>query len=238
LLEGTAISQDGKPFKTETDIENELLDVFRQRDKINLVYVSGQNIDRLVSTFRACKRLNKIMVVDVYVATILKQLSRYALIPYPSPDFANLRVMFPYHTSRRLTRQGNESILYQFKDYKITKDEISKQADKVVMTIRPSMQKDLERIKNIDGGNLIYSMWEGYLQKPHTKKFINCLVNRGFTMHNIHTSGHADTHTLRQLAEAIKPKTIVPIHTFGAGLYKSIFSSPVTELNDGVNMSV
>ncbi len=238
LLEGTAISQEGKPFKTETDIENELLDVFRQRDKINLVYVSGQNIDRLVSIFRACKRLNKLMVVDVYVATILKELSKFASIPYPSTGFANLRVMFPYHTSRRLTRQGNQEILYQFKDYKITKEEIGKRADKVVMTIRQSMQKDLERIKHIDGGNLIYSMWEGYLQKPHTKQFIDSLTSRGFTMQNIHTSGHADTQTLKLMVEAMKPQTIVPIHTFGAGLYKSIFSSSVTELNDGEVMSL
>ncbi len=146
--------------------------------------------------------------------------------------------MFPYHTSRRLTRQGNENILYQFKDYKITKEEIGKQADKVVMTIRPSMQKDLERIKNIDGGNLIYSMWEGYMQKPHTKQFIDYLASRGFTMQNIHTSGHADTQTLQLMVEAMKPQTIVPIHTFGAGLYKSIFSSSVTELNDGEIMSL
>ncbi|TVR38254.1 MAG: MBL fold metallo-hydrolase [Bacteroidia bacterium] len=86
--------------------------------------------------------------------------------------------------------------------------------------------------------NLIYSMWEGYLQKPHTKQFIDSLTSRGFTMQNIHTSGHADTQTLKLMVEAMKPQTIVPIHTFGAGLYKSIFSSPVIELNDGEVMSL
>ena len=37
------------------------------------------------------------------------------------------------------------------------------------------MQKVLEHISGIDGGNIIYSMWEGYLQKPNTKKFIDYL---------------------------------------------------------------
>jgi len=100
----------------------------------------------------------------VYVAKILKELSTYAKIPYPSKEFENLRVMFPYYISKRLKNEGNKTILYQFKDYKITKEEISEQSDKIVMLVRPSMQKDLEHITGIDGGNLIYSMWEGYLQ--------------------------------------------------------------------------
>ncbi len=238
LLEGTAISEDNTLFKTELEIENELLERFRKRDRINLTYVSGQNIDRLVSIFRACKRLNKTMVVDVYVATILKELSKFASLPHPSPVYSNVRVMFPFHTSRKLSRQGDASILYQFRDYKITKDEIGKQAGDIVMLVRPSMQKDLEHIEGIEGGNLIYSMWEGYLEKPHTRQFIDYLTGRGYTMYAIHTSGHADTQTLRQMVEAMQPKTIVPIHTFGSSLYKSTFSSPVTELNDGEVMSV
>ena len=76
-------------------------------------------------------------------------------------------------------------------------------------------------------------MWEGYMKKPDTKKFIEYFENRGFAIHRIHTSGHADINTLKQMVEAIKPKNIVPIHTFNAGDYKNIFSVPVVELKDG-----
>jgi len=232
LLEGTTISRDKKPFKTEPEIENELVEVFKQQGKINLIYTSGQNIDRLTSIYRACKRTGKIFVVDVYVAKVLKELSKYAGIPYPSERFENLKVMFPYFTSRRLKNDGNEKILYQFKKYKITKEEISNQSDKIVMIVRPSMQKDLEHISRIDGGNLIYSMWEGYLQKSGTMKFVDYLTNRKFTLHKIHTSGHADTKTLKKMVEAIKPKNIVPIHTFEGDKYKDIFNEPIIELKD------
>jgi len=172
-------------------------------------------------------------VVDVYVATILKELSKYAKIPYPSKEFENLKVMFPYFTSRRLKNEGLEQILYQFKNFKITKEEISNQPDKIVMVVRPSMQKDLENINEIDGGNLVYSMWEGYLQKSDTMKFLDYLINRNFTVHKIHTSGHADTETLKQMVEAVKPKNIVPIHTFSGSEYKNIFSFKVIEIKDG-----
>lgn len=232
LLEGTTIGRDNKPFKTEPEIENELIEVFKQQGKINLIYTSGQNIDRLTSIYRACKRTGKIFVVDVYVAKVLKELSKYAGIPYPSENFENLKVMFPFFTSRRLKNEGNEKILYEFKKFKITKEEISNQSEKIVMIVRPSMQKDLENINGIEGGNFIFSMWEGYLQKSGTMKFVDYLTNRKFTLHKIHTSGHADTKTLKKMVEAIKPKNIVPIHTFEGDKYKDIFNEPILELKD------
>ena len=94
------------------------------------------------------------------------------------------------------------------------------------------MQKDLESITGLEGGNLIYSMWEGYLKKPDTKKFIEYLENRGCTIHNIHTSGHADIDTLKKMIEAIKPKNIVPIHTFNGADYSKIFNYPIVLLKD------
>lgn len=238
LLEGTTIGRESKPFKTETEIENEFVKVFQEQNKINLVYSSGQNIDRIVSVYKACKRTNKILVVDVYVAKILKELSMFAKIPFPSKEFEKLKVMFPYYTSKRLTKEGNEKILYEFKQYKFTKEQISEQSNEIVMFVRPSMQKDLENISNLDGGNLTYSMWEGYLQKSGTKDFLDYLISRNFTIHKIHTSGHADTATLKKMVEAIKPKNIVPIHTFSGSDYARIFNVPIVELNDGETISI
>lgn len=234
LMEGTTLGrQSDERFKTEDEIEEELVELFKQPAKINLIYTSGQNIDRLVSIYKACKSTGKTMVVDVYVAYVLTELSKYSAIPYPSDGFPNLKVVFAYNTSNRLKNTGNEDVLWSYKKYKITKDEISQQPEKIVMLVRPNMQKDLEKINNIEGGNLIYSMWEGYLDKPDTQKFISYLEKRNFTMYNIHTSGHADTEALKQMVNAINPKFIVPIHTFKASDYKNHFSQPVVELNDG-----
>ena len=64
-------------------------------------------------------------------------------------------------------------------------------------------------------------------------EFVDYLTNRKFTLHKIHTSGHADTNTLKKMVEAIKPKNIVPIHTFEGDKYKDIFDKPIVELKDG-----
>lgn len=233
LLEGTSLGRWEKSFKNELIIENDLKKVFEIDGKSNIVYTSGQNIDRLVSIYKAATKTNKILIVDVYVATILKELSGFARIPYPSKVFDNVKVMFPYFTSKRLASQGDEKILYQFKNYKIKKEEISKNPYNYVIIVRPSMQPDLDHIAGIDGGNFIYSMWEGYKEKTVTKKFLDYFKSRGFSIFDIHTSGHADLATLQQMVEAIKPKSIVPIHTFNGEDYKRFFPSPILLLNDG-----
>ncbi len=233
LLEGTSIGRTGKPFLHEADVENELASVFKESGKSNLVYTSGQNIDRLVSIYRACIRTGKVLVVDVYVATILKGMSRFAKIPYPSKDYKSLMVIYARYSSNHAADQGNMKILYQFKNYKITREEINNQPDQYVIIVRPSMKRDLEGITGIDGGNLVYSMWEGYMKKPTTRQFLEYFRQRKYSIHNIHTSGHADIETLKQMVEAIKPKNILPIHTFNAADYTNIFGKHVILMNDG-----
>ena len=99
------------------------------------------------------------------------------------------------------------------------------------------MKYDLEHIPNIEGGNLIYSMWRGYEKKKGTKEFIDYLKSRNFTVNHIHSSGHADLPTLEKMVNAIAPKKLVPIHTFNSSDYKNIFNVPVKELKDGEVLS-
>jgi ribonuclease J len=228
---------EGRPHysrdKTESDIEHDMADLFSNSDGINLVYTSGQNIDRLVSIYRSCKRTDKIFVVDVYTATVLKTLSEFAALPYPSKNFSDLRVFFPFYLCKRLVNENNEKLMYQFRHYKITKESIAEQLNRIVMLVRPSMKLDLDHIPSNDGGNLIYSLWEGYLQNDSTRRFIQYLEGRGVTLHKIHTSGHADIDTLKDMASAINSKCIVPVHTFRGDDYQKHFTTPVKRLQDG-----
>ena len=94
------------------------------------------------------------------------------------------------------------------------------------------MKANVEKII-VDKGVLVYSMWEDCMENKSNLDFINYLKNRNFTLKQIHTSGHADRHTLKRMVEAIKPKHIVPMHTFEGDKYQEIFDYPVVRLQDG-----
>lgn len=233
LLEGTTISRAIKNSPTESEIETEFVNTFKASKGINLIYTSGQNIDRLVSIYRACKRTGKTLAIDFYIANVLKELSEFAAIPYPSNNFPEIKVFFPYRLSRMISNRGNKRLLYRFKDYKITKEQIGEQFDKTVMTVRPSMLNDFEYIKGLEKGIFIYSMWDGYKKEKTTKEFIDFLVGKGMTEKTIHTSGHADGDALKRMVEVLKPKNLVPIHTFEGDKYEKIFTgTKVLRIND------
>ena len=40
------------------------------------------------------------------------------------------------------------------------------------------------------------------------------------------------------MVQAIKPKNIVPIHTFSGSVYKKIFATSIIELTDGETRSI
>ena len=53
------------------------------------------------------------------------------------------------------------------------------------------------------------------------------------TEKQIHTSGHADRDALKRMVEVLKPKNLVPIHTFEGDEYKKIFAgTKVLRIND------
>lgn len=233
LLEGTAIGRDDNKFKTEAEIETEFIKVFNENKGINLIYTSGQNIDRLVSIYKACKRTGKTLAVDFYIANVLKELSEFGAIPYPSKSFPEIKVFFPFRLSKMISNQGNETLLYRFKNFKITKEQINERFDKIVMIVRPSMLKDLEHITKLENGVFIYSMWSGYKKDKATKEFIDFLIGKGMTEKNIHTSGHADLSALKRMVDVLQPKNLVPIHTFEGDEYRRIFSGVhVLQIND------
>jgi len=233
LMEGTTLGREQKSAITESMIEERLIELFKVPKTSNLVITSGQNVDRLVSIFRACRRTEKTMAIDFYVAWILKSLSEFAGLPYPGEDFPEIRVFFPYFLSKQFNSPKKQHFLFEFKNYKITKEQISEMSGKVVMLVRDSMLTDIKHIDKIDNGNLIYSMWTGYKDGSRMKSFMDYLIKkRGFRLHDIHTSGHADFTALNQMVQALKPKNLIPIHTFEADLYSQLFNTPVMRLAD------
>ena len=235
LMEGTNIGRTTKS-KSEDEIENELTTVFKESDKINLIYQAGQNIDRIVSVFKACKKANKTLVLDIYLAYIMATLVKTTgnKLPYPSRKFPQIKVFFSSYASKRMVIELGKQELYNFQPYKITKDEIDKNFSNIVMIVRPSLMVHLKGLKNIDNGNLIYSLWEGYKTKGSTKTFIEHLINdRKFTYHYIHTSGHADLDTLKDLVNGINPNKLIPIHTFKKDEYNKLFNKSVIKIKDG-----
>ena len=239
LMEGSMIGREEGSPRTEKAIENELVNAFRKSDGLALCLASGQNIDRLVSIYRAALRSQRIFVADVYTATVLHAIADMARIPHPSETFPRIRVFYPYRLAAKLKREGKEDLLYRFTKYKITKREIADGAGNYVMLMRQSMIPDIERIGNLSDATLIYSMWAGYLKEVSSLPLLQFVERNGLNMIHVHTSGHAGIGTLQRVVKELRPKAVVPIHTFMPDAYKELLPGVrIIRAADGMSLKI
>jgi ribonuclease J len=199
LMEGTTITRTGtdEGFPTETDLEAEMVDLFKSTPGMPLVWCSGQNIDRLVTVFRAAKRSGRQLILDIYTAHILAATGRQSL---PQADWDATRVFLPWSQKMRIIKDQSFEIANRYKVDRIYPEHLAGAAPRSVMLFRPSMRIDLERAECLDGATLIYSMWSGYLETESTKRFLPWLEKHNIPLHQIHTSGHASVKDLQAFA--------------------------------------
>ena len=211
FTEGSMVSRSDERTISEDELETLIVDEIKSQDGITLFQSSSQNIDRIVSFYRAAQQLGKTFVVDVYTANVLHEL--HALgnkIPYPSYD--KLKVFYPYRITQKIFNEIGEKYAKRFSMFHITKKQVESMQNDIVMMVRPSMIIDLEKC-NLGSGLFIYSMWQGYRESDYQQKFESWLAERDFRSVFKHTSGHAKISDIRRLIDGLNPKKVIPIHT-------------------------
>ena len=210
LLEGTTLSREAEgPTLAESDLVGKIEEKIHDTDGIVLAGFSGQNIDRLVTFYKATRKAGRVFVADCYIAHLLRSIGRPTL---PDPTSGAMRVFLPNRMKRQIVRTKRFDVVEPFRRSRIYHDEILRNRRKLVVTFRASMAGDFEGSGTLDGGSLIYSMWPGYLERSSPNLQDWCAEN-GVSFDILHTSGHANRDDLCRVVEAIRPKLVLPIHT-------------------------
>lgn len=212
IIEGTTLSRPDEVPLTEKDLETRAVKEMSSCNGLAMIWTSSQNIDRLVTAYRSAKRTDRIFVIDPYTAHMLKIAGQSNVIPYPSKEFSDVRVYFSSRFSSYLVKQSSANALYEFKKWKITKEEIIKNPSKYFMIVRPSVKDFLNQLP-LDNSVLFYSMWAGYREDEKSLRFLNWLKENGTEEIFLHTSGHADANTIRETIKKLNPHNLIPIHT-------------------------
>jgi ribonuclease J len=208
LMEGTLIGERAsEQTVSEAELEEKFLNEMADKSGIVLVTTSSQNIDRLVTIFRAAKRSGRMFIIDFYTAEILEILKKYANLP--NAEWPRIRVCYPGPLAKRFEQLGLQKILSRHRANGIRWTRINEIRERAVMLVRPGFLPNIKRSINLEGAVWIYSMWHGYLDlsKP-LKNMKNYLEDKGVKFCFMHTSGHATISDLKGLVEAMKPELL------------------------------
>jgi ribonuclease J len=223
LLEGTHLreSADATDYgQTEKDVENACVATIRATEGIVLALFSPQNVDRLVTFYRAAVRSDRELVIDLYTAAIARATGRATI---PQAEWERVHVYLPRSQRSRVIREQAFHRTDAIRPHRIFPEELRARRNKLVILFRASMVRELESAGCLDGAGAIWSMWPGYLHDPSGQRLRDWLLSVGVPMVVHHSSGHGHIRDLQRLVAALAPSRVVPIHTFAPQRFEEFF---------------
>ena len=144
LMEGTTIGRTGtdEGFATEEDLEREFAQAFKETKSLHFVWTSSQNIDRLVTIFRAAKRTGRVLLVDLYTAVVLEATGRDSI---PQSSWDEVRLYTPQRQRVTIVEKGLFPDLGRHKANRVFPEDLPGLASRAVMLFRPMMMRDKRR---------------------------------------------------------------------------------------------
>lgn len=222
LMEGSSLGRLGMDaqFATEDELEAEMVLAFKATEGFALVSASAQNIDRIVTIFRAARRSGRRLLIDLYTAAILEATGHPAI---PQSDWDDVGLFVPSHQKKQIIRKQAIELLDRHKKHRIFPERLATQAARSVLLFRTIHQDDLVAEGALHGARLFFSMWEGYLKQKSGLELQAWAEAHGVPLATLHTSGHASPADLARFVKAINPGALVPIHSFQPGRYEELF---------------
>ena len=239
LIEGTMVERTKHLYSTEDSVEEAIYNTIKGQINLSFVISSAQNLDRLISVFRACKRTNKYLVIDVYSAWIL-EMARKQSKNIPAIEWEEIKVFDHPGQLDKIKDKAFDEFRKRIKEQR-TGNAVFKTPSDFVYFVRCPNEKLINKLRSKGTINIIYSQWEGYLKEEH-KNFCTDNINAlkkdsDISFQTIHTSGHATVPDLMKFAKAINSKKIIPIHTAFPEQFKKQFEKEgftnITLWNDG-----
>ena len=219
LMEGTTIGRTGSDegFATEDDLEQEFVQAFRETKGLHFVWTSSQNIDRLVTIFRAAKRTGRVLIVDLYTAVVLEATGRDRI---PQASWRDVRLYTPFSQVLTIKKKQLFEDLGRHRVNRVFPENLPGLAGQAVMLFRPPSMSDRGLQVVLEGSGFTYSMWQGYLKEEGSRRVVKWLI------------GHASVADLKRFAAALAPCRLVPIHSFETNRFSEFFENVVQREDD------
>ena len=216
LIEGTTLGAQpsGHGQRRETDVQDALTALATERPgSLVAVVCSGQNLDRLVSCYKAAHTTGRELVIDPYQAYVLRELAPLSH-SIPQVEWDDVRVCFAPHQVERLKNAGLMQRVYDMKDAgRVSTDDLAANPGGYLMVTRSGF--GVTKVFDKVGPQriaLVWSQWSGYWKRE------GCAMRewaekRGIEAQFIHSGGHAWPEDLKRLADAIGGRETVFVHT-------------------------
>ena len=199
IIEGTMLARKNETILTEAALSQKAYELMKGH-KYVFVHCSSTDMERLAAFKNANGRMypHRPLLADEYQKDILDIFSATAGKKTSCFHFGEIYTYPEKETNLKswMLKDGFTMFVRANRDFHALLDKL--------LPLLPAQKKPL----------LIYSLWEGYIDRSDTRNESYLKLQDRFTdVVRLHTSGHATTDTLRDVCELTNPRlAILPIH--------------------------
>lgn len=199
IIEGTMLARKDETILTERALSQKAVELMKEH-KYVFVHCSSTDMERLASFKNATRSMfpKRPLLADEYQKDILALFSETAGKKSPCFDFGKIYTYSEKNPKLKAWMQEKGFTMFV---------RASASFNRLLDLILPMLPVEGKPL-------LIYSMWDGYINRDDTRNEDYVYLQKRFAeVVQLHTSGHAMADTLRRVCELTNPRlAILPIH--------------------------
>ena len=199
IIEGTMLARKDETILTESVLSQKAAELIKEH-KYVFVHCSSTDMERLASFKNATRSMfpKRPLLADEYQKDILALFSETAGKKSPCFDFGKIYTYSEKNPKLKAWMQEKGFTMFI---------RASASFNRLLDLILPMLPVEGKPL-------LIYSMWDGYINRDNTRNEDYVYLQKRFAeVVQLHTSGHATADTLRRVCELTNPRlAILPIH--------------------------
>ncbi len=209
VIEGTRAGPDPRKNLTEGQVRSHVDSVLARSSSLALVCTYPRDIDRLITLYEAAQQAERDLVVSLKTAHLLTTVAHFSpssSLPVPGKS-PGVRV---YGRTKKRFYNWEKPFLPEA----ISAEEVRAHGSQYLLSLDLMHFAELIDIRPPAGSPFIHSMSEPFSEEDiNDRVFHNWLKHFGLSFHQMHASGHCSGPELSEIARAMRPKRLFPVHT-------------------------
>lgn len=216
LIEGTHVTE--SKIESEEEVERKVTKVVQETRGLVVAGFAPADMDRLSTFHKAAVATDRTLVMTEKQAFMLHQLASQGL--FREFDLGSKNVLI-FRKERARSTQYLDLLQETYGGRVVEAGDVKGMQEEAILVAGLTDMLAMPEIDPVPGSVYILSSSEPFNEEMEISydKLMEWLTRYGLPVFQVHASGHATAHDLRQAVETIRPKQVFLVHTERPALY-------------------
>jgi ribonuclease J len=232
IIEGTRAGPDARKNFSEQGVRDGVDQILQKDGRLAIASCYPRDVDRLTTLYTAARAAGREFVISAKTAHLLTAIA--PLLPKHAPVPGRSEGLRVYWRQKKTYRKWERA----FEDGSVDAEFVRRRGHELLLELGLPHFPELIDIRPERGSPYIHSMSEPFSEDDVDDQTLHNWVDHfGLAFHQFHASGHCSGPELLDVANAVAPKGLIPVHTEHPEAFRKAHA-PVHPPEKGVPMDL